>query len=199
MALVQLANGGFKYPDSNRWVFRAIDLNVSAGETVQITGRNGSGKTTLLKTLAKLLPLSEGSLELTPGARSVYMDQTAGHMLAPDLTIEEHFMAFSDTESSRLDRSPEQVLNDFEVGLVGHLSEFVGHLSGGQKQIVALLSVLQQGASLICLDEFVSSLDPTATKVAINILRHVARQGRVALVVVSHLDGGLAPSRSVAI
>jgi ABC-type Mn2+/Zn2+ transport system ATPase subunit len=185
MSLIRLVNGGFRYPSSSRWIFRNVDLGVKAGESVRITGRNGSGKTTLLKVLCGLLPLTEGGIQMAPSAKTAYMDQFAGDMLANDLTLAEQLtMAITKASAGRF--STADVLAKFDVSLHERATDFIGHLSGGQRQIVALLSTLAAGANLLCLDEFASSMDDQSTEVAGRLIEEARIATNVALILVGH-------------
>ena len=55
MSLLQLENAGFYYRE-NEWVFRDVNLDLAAGQTLSILGRNGAGKSTLLQVALGLLP-----------------------------------------------------------------------------------------------------------------------------------------------
>jgi len=183
--LLALDKAGFHYPETDRWVFRGVNLPICAGETVKVIGRNGSGKTTLLKAMSGLLSLNEGRLTVQPGVSIVYMNQFAGDMLAKDLTIDEQLRAATIPTRNYKDRSIE-LLATFGLGLQDRLTAFVGHLSGGERQIVALLCVVASGASILCLDEFTAALDESSVAAAEGILEHLQSHYALALVIVSH-------------
>lgn len=109
------------------------------------------------------------------------MDQFAGEMLAPELSVEEHFYAVSSDHEPIL-----KMLRGFGLGLETRLDEFSGHLSGGERQIVALLSVVASGANVLCLDEFTAALDRESVRVVRNIIGQLQEAGDVSIVGVSH-------------
>jgi len=61
---IELRGVGFKYPKSNEWILRDLNLVIEPGETVGIVGRTGSGKTTLAYLLPRLYDVDEGSVLL---------------------------------------------------------------------------------------------------------------------------------------
>ena len=185
MPLIRLNNGGYRYPGTDKWIFRGLEFAADAGEAVRLVGRNGSGKTTLLKVLTGILPLTEGSLKKGPHTRAAYMDQFAGEMLARDLTIAEQFKMATQpaNDAASLGADP---LVQFNIGLQHRTTDFVGYLSGGQQQVIALLSTLLAGANLLCLDEFASSLDGQSAAVAGRLLEHARTAAKAALILVGH-------------
>ena len=182
--MLAIENCGYRYPGADRWVFRHLSLRIEPGEIVRIQGRNGSGKSTLLKIIAGMLSPTEGAVERQPGTRAIYMDQSAQEMLALDLTIEEQLLAFRSLASRDIPLADR--LREFGIDLDKRLNDFVGHLSGGQRQITALLSTINAGANLLCLDEFLSALDVRSATVANGLIERVAKLEKVAVVVVSH-------------
>jgi ATP-binding cassette subfamily B protein len=55
---------GFRYPDSERWAIRHVDLSIAPGERIALVGENGAGKTTITKLLARLYDPTEGRILL---------------------------------------------------------------------------------------------------------------------------------------
>jgi ABC-type multidrug transport system ATPase subunit len=195
MSLITLIDAGYRYPGADKWVFRHFDMAIESGEAIKIAGRNGSGKTTLLKVLSGLLELREGTFANEGGTNITYMDQFAGEMLARDLTIAEQLRAAAVNESSRT--TSMEILDEFGLGLKDRAEEFVGHLSGGQRQIIALLSTLAAGAHILCLDEFTSSLDEHSRQVADRLLLHAKATNKIALVLVSHAPLAIGTDRDL--
>src|ERR1700693_3569744 len=57
-------NVGFRYPGSERWAVRNVDMVLEAGERVALVGENGAGKTTITKLMARLYDPTEGRITL---------------------------------------------------------------------------------------------------------------------------------------
>src|SRR4051794_26708022 len=127
MAMIDLTDAGFRYPDSGKWVFRHLYLSISAGEAVRVVGRNGAGKSTLLKVLSGQLELTEGRYFKQQAAKLAYMDQFSGEMLARDLTIEEQLEA-SVTPRFSTKAASVGLLSQFGLDLQNRLQAFIGHL-----------------------------------------------------------------------
>jgi len=175
----------YKYPGADRLAFQDISLRVTSGEIVLVRGRNGSGKSTLLKVMSGELKPTRGTVVVDRNASAVYMAQSADEMLAFDLTVREHLSAFPKATSS-ISVPVGNHLKAFGIDLDLRLDEFVGHLSGGQRQIIALLTTIESGSNLLCLDEFLSALDAKSVQVAADIIRRLVTSGNISVVAVSH-------------
>lgn len=190
--MLLLEECGFRYPATDRWIFHRQNLQVARGDVVRIVGRNGSGKSTLLKIAAGLLEPLEGTVRTDSDERVIYMDQFAGDMLNLGFTIDEQMGAFGDGQVSGHDD-----LAKFDLGLEDRSNEFIGHLSGGQRQIVALLATVRAGGRILCLDEFSSALDDHSSKVAGSYLADSVERNEVGLLIVSHLGADLRVTKEV--
>lgn len=61
---IELNNVSFRYPNSESWALRDVNLSVKAGEIIALVGENGSGKTTLVNLLSRLYEPTEGEITL---------------------------------------------------------------------------------------------------------------------------------------
>jgi len=191
MDSARLADAGFRYPGSSTWVFQHLNITISPGETVRLVGRNGTGKTTLLKVFSGILALSEGRFDKRSDLKASYMDQFAGEMLSLGLTVREQITV----ATGQAIQDGERLISSFGLGLEDRLGEFVGHLSGGQRQVLALVTTIVSGANLLCLDEFMSSMDDQSAQAAGEVLRRVQHSGDVAILLVSHSSLPMSVSR----
>ncbi len=164
-------------------VLNGIDLQIESGETVALMGANGSGKTSLLLALVGILPAS-GTIRLDSTALSkktaTFFRQHIGmvfqnpddQLFSPSIWED---VAFG-LENMSL---PEDEIRDrvdtllHELGLA-HLKDRTPHdLSGGEKKIAALATVLVMKPDLIMLDEPTAFLDMRARKRLENALRDI--------------------------
>ncbi len=149
-----------------------ITLEIDQGERVAIYGPNGCGKSTLLQVIAGLLPVSDGSCEIlgtTPITDELPVEirrrvgvvlQHAEDMFAQETVREELHFAL---QCAHPDQPPDTELVDSFLKL-RHLDHLAGRslntLSGGERQQVALASVLINEPEMLLLDEPTTNLDP---------------------------------------
>lgn len=160
-------------PDAG-WIWRGLDLELASGDLVALRGATGAGKSLLLRALAQLDPVDEGELLLLgrpvgawkPPAwrrRVAYLHQTP--VLLPG-TVEENLRApFAWRENADRSFDADRVLARLEPLGRGRtwLERDAGDLSGGERQIAALLRALDVGPTVLLLDEPTAALDPSAT------------------------------------
>lgn len=193
MKIIETKECGFRYPDRSDWVFKNLNFSAFKGEIIQVVGRNGTGKTTFLKVLAAQLEPSEGEVLAHGGSKAVYMDQNSSDMVAHDLTIAEQIKMVTPVG---LDASIQPIdlitlLKKFDIGLEKEPHKFVGQLSGGQKQIVSLISMLVSDANIICLDEFFSALDDNSYNIACELIDLYCSEKYKTIVFSSHMKASI--------
>ncbi len=175
-----------------RWerknVLSHVDLTVSRGDFLAITGPNGGGKTTLLRVILKLLRPTSGTVSyLDPSGRETerlaigYLPQK--NMIDSRFPITGREVIASGGKSGAgptADEKVEQILDTVE--LRSHAGAPIGELSGGQLQRALLGRALICDPSILVLDEPLSYLDKHFEEHIYRILREVAPHTTVILV-----------------
>ncbi len=173
-----------------RAVLRDVSLEVAPGEVVALAGLSGAGKTTLLRAIAGLLP-STGTV-LAGGRPALVFQQ---HALASRLTARQNVLVGALARigfwraALRLWPRAEIAAADevlAQVGLAGLAARRADRLSGGQRQRVAIARALLQRAPVLLADEPVASLDPATAEGVLALLRDLARDQRLPVLVSLH-------------
>jgi ATP-binding cassette, subfamily B, bacterial len=175
---IEFRRVGFRYPESDEWVLRGIDLKIPPGEKIALVGHNGAGKTTLIKLLSRLYDPTEGAIlldgidireldpiELRQKIGVIFQDFVRYH-----LPVSEN-IGFGQIEAAdRMDRIVESARKSGADAMIEGLPEGYqtllgrwfhgGHeLSLGQWQRVALARAFMRDAEILVLDEPTASLD----------------------------------------
>ena len=152
-------------------------LELSRGEVVALVGPNGSGKTTLAKVAAGLLEPASGSVERH--GRAAYLSQDPGRYLVRDRADEEVALGVG----GDLSRAAAALAS---VGLAGFEARHPRDLSSGERERLALASVLVTEPDVLILDEPTRGVDPERKNELAALLREQAG-GRATLVVTHDL------------
>ncbi len=189
-------------------VLRGIDLKVHAGEVVVIFGRSGSGKSTFLRCINFLEDPTEGWIEVA-GIRMEGGHRTrtkreqirklrthAGMVfqqfnLFPHMTTLQNVMEGPVTVKGRDAASvkPSALELLAKVGLADKADEYPIRLSGGQQQRVAIARALAMEPDVMLFDEPTSALDPELIGEVLNVMKSLATELHMTMMVVTHEMG----------
>lgn len=176
MALYTIKNLSFTYPGQKKRALRDLDFTIEEGEFLLVCGRSGCGKTTLLRHLKTAMAphgRQEGEIlfhdklladvdERTQAAGIGYVLQDPQHQLVTDKVW--HELAFGleslGTSQERIRLRTAEMANYF--GIESWFYRSVEELSGGQKQLLNLASVMAMQPEVLVLDEPTAQLDPIA-------------------------------------
>jgi len=173
-----LSVGGLGVNLGDRWLFRNVDVTVSAGDRLCLVGRNGAGKSTLMKFMAGLNEADEGERWVAPGASISYLPQAP--TLPGGMTIASIVMngTGSDGDFIAEQHRAEAMLTRFGMDP----ATLTDGLSGGESRRVALARALVKEPDVLLMDEPTNHLDlPTITWMEEMLL---ARGG--AMIIISH-------------
>lgn len=201
MAHFEIKNLSFSYPASkNGPALKEINLSIDRGEYIAVCGKSGSGKTTLLKHLKSVLsphgnvegeiyfegkPLEESDLR-QQSAKIGYVMQNPDNQIVTDKVW--HELAFG-LESLGIDQKTIR-LRVAEMasyfGIQGWFHKNVTELSGGQKQLLNLASIMAMQPTVLILDEPTSQLDPIAAADFLNTVRKINLELGTTVIITEH-------------
>jgi len=182
-------NVGFRYPGSERWAVRNVDLVLGPGERVALVGENGAGKTTITKLMARLYDPTEGRITLDGIDLREYDLVSLRHAIGVifqdfvryDMRFDEN-IGVGEIDSVRADLDKNNgtsaaITNAAENSLAASLlprftkgyQQMLGRrfddgvdLSGGEWQKIALARAYIRDAQVLILDEPTAALDARA-------------------------------------
>ena len=197
---IKIKNLIFSYPNSEKTALNDINLTINQGEFVTICGKSGCGKSTLLRHLKPILtPHGKTSGEIYFNGKSIYdlsdreQAENIGFVMQnPDNQIVTdkvwHELVFG-LESLGINsaeiRSKAAEMASF-FGIQNWFYENVANLSGGQKQILNLASVMVMNPTLLLLDEPSSQLDPISAHDFFTMLERINTELGVTIILSEH-------------
>lgn len=199
-AALSITHFSFQYPKAERETLQDITLSVKSGEFVVLCGPSGCGKTTLLrqcKTALAAYGKKSGAIlldnqpietlsERDAAAKIGFVQQNPDNQIVTDKVW--HELAFG-PESLGYD-TPTVRLRVAEMASFFGIQEWfyrsVSELSGGQKQLLALASVMVMQPSVLILDEPTAQLDPIAASEFLAAVGKINRELGVTVLITEH-------------
>ena len=189
-------------------VLRGIDMVVDRGEVVVIFGRSGSGKSTLLRCINFLEDPTHGTIEvagvrLEGGHRTRSKREQVRQLrlhagmvfqqfnLFPNMTALQNVMEGPVTVKGQKADSVRPMASELlsRVGLADKANEYPIRLSGGQQQRVAIARALAMQPDVMLFDEPTSALDPELIGEVLSVMRSLATEFHMTMMVVTHEMG----------
>lgn len=200
MEIYSLKNLSFSYPESEQPALSDISLSIQEGEFITLCGLSGSGKSTLLRQLKSCLqphgtrsgtilffgkPLHETE-EAVQTARIGLVTQSPDHQSLTDKVWHELAFGLESLGLSRdVIRSRTAETAAF-FGMEAYYEKPVAELSGGQKQILNVASVMVMQPSVLILDEPTARLDPIAREEFMSVLQKLNREMGTTILLCEH-------------
>ena len=163
----------FRYVE-DEWVFRDFNLDVKPGESVALVGHTGAGKSSIAKLIARFYEFQSGTisldgydirdLDLTAYRKQLGMISQIPFLFSGSVAENIQY-ACGDSSLEEMEELAARIgkgewLETLSDGFMTQVGERGGHLSMGQRQLVALLRVLIQNPAVFILDEATASIDP---------------------------------------
>ena len=176
---IEFKNVSFKYPNTESYALKNINIKINNGEHLAVVGRNGSGKTTFIKLMCRLYDATDGEILINGVNIKEYSKDSIIKLYS---VVFQDFQMFSiplkdnvcaDEECDRdrlynclensnvLDRV-EQMPNKEKTYLYKDIDENGVEISGGEAQKLALARALYKDSPVVILDEPTAALDPVA-------------------------------------
>ena len=174
---IEFRNVSFKYPNSNDYVLKNINLEINVGKKIALVGMNGSGKTTLIKLLCRLYDPTEGEILLNGINIKEY--NYLDYLMYFSVVFQDYkllSLKLGDNVSSGTKYNKEDViscvskagfkdsLDKMKEGIDTYLFKDINEdgvkVSGGEAQKIAIARALYKDSPFIILDEPTASLDP---------------------------------------
>jgi general L-amino acid transport system ATP-binding protein len=181
---------------------RGISTTVRRGEMVVIVGPSGSGKSTFIRTINRLERHDGGrivvdGIELTDDIRNIERIRSEIGMvfqsfnLFPHLTVIDNVtLAPRNVRRRPKGEAEEQAMKLLErVGIPEQARKYPNQLSGGQQQRVAIARALAMEPKIMLFDEPTSALDPEMIKEVLDVMKALATEVRMTMIVITHEIG----------
>lgn len=191
--LLELRNISYSYPGSNSSLLEELDFSIR-DERIGIIGPNGSGKTTLFQIIMGLIPADKGEILLEGSAMENEKDfrvlrrklgflfQHSDDQLFSPTVLEDVAFGPLNIGASPAEARKISIQTLEHLGLQGFEERITHRLSGGEKKLVALATILSMQPKLLLLDEPSNNLDPGTRERLIKILRGLNQ----AHIIISH-------------
>jgi ABC-type polar amino acid transport system ATPase subunit len=189
-------------------VLRGIDMEVQKGEVIVVFGRSGSGKSTLLRCVNFLEDPTSGSVEvagikLEGGHRTAHKREQIRRIrthcgmvfqqfnLFPHMTALQNVMEGPVTVKGRRPEESRHFCMELldKVGLAEKADQHPIRLSGGQQQRVAIARALAMEPDVMLFDEPTSALDPELIGEVLAVMKSLATEFHMTMLVVTHEMG----------
>lgn len=192
--VIEFRNVSFKYPRSENYVLRNINITIKQGEHLSVVGLNGAGKTTFIKLLCRMYDVTDGEILIDNINIKDYSDSEYRKLFSVVFQDFELF-AFSLKENIILDEQEDEekliktlkmaglyedamkLENKLDTTIFKSYDENGTELSGGQQQKTAICRALYRDSPIVILDEPTAALDPVAEyEIDIQALQRACRR-----------------------
>ena len=197
MSMIEFKNIEKYY--GNFHALKNINLKIDEGETVVLIGPSGSGKSTLIRTVNGLEEIQEG--QLLVNGFDLHDPKTDMNRIRKNVgMVFQHFNLYNNKSTiENVMLAPRLVLKRDEaenkreamallekVGLADKAANMPSELSGGQKQRAAIARSLAMKPKALLFDEPTSALDPEMIGDVLDVMRDIAKDSSMTMLVVTH-------------
>lgn len=178
---------------NEKQILKDFSLSINSNSVTSILGPSGSGKTTLLRLISGLENLQSGNIQIDNN-KNIYSSKNNDAMsnvsfvfqdsaLFPHLTVIENiYYGLSKLNNNK--NKIDNLIKDYDIDKIKY--SYPHQLSGGQKQLVALLRGLASNPKIILLDEPFANLDTRLREKLRDKVLHILKDNRITSIIVTH-------------
>ena len=178
---------------NEKQILKDFSLTINSNSVTSILGPSGSGKTTLLRLISGLENLQSGNIQIDNN-KNIYSSKNNDAMsnvsfvfqdsaLFPHLTVIENiYYGLSKLNNNK--NKIDNLINDYDIDKIKY--SYPHQLSGGQKQLVALIRGLASNPKIILLDEPFANLDTRLREKLRDKVLHILKDNRITSIIVTH-------------
>lgn len=195
---IEVKNLLFRYPGSERVIFRDFSISIQAGERIALTGNNGSGKTTLLKLLTGYMDPAAGDIAFDGIPLKTIQKSSIRKQIAVvfqdsllmtgsvrhNITLRNNNYSEEEIAHAALLSGADTLIRRVPEGLEKRIGFDGSGLSGGEMQKLAIARALVRNARILVLDEVTNHLDYESRSRIRTLLKEC--RGRQTVILVSH-------------
>lgn len=201
---IEVSNLHYKYGKDTREILKGVNLQVQQGEVVAIVGLSGSGKSTLIYNICGIIPhIYSGEIK---GQAKIWGKDILNMKLSEISTKigivfqDPDTQLFSPTVENEIAFGPENLcVPREEIGLrikkvleIVNMTEYrlenPNNLSGGQKQLIAIASVLAMETEILLFDEILSQIDEEGKRKIKDVIKGLKEEGKTIILIEHDLD-----------
>ncbi len=200
---LEMKNLSFKYPRSNKFIFKNFNLKIDLGIIIGVIGKTGTGKTTLVDLLLGLIRPQKGQIIIDGKILNFNKNYIAELSYVPqniylfDTTIHNNIIFNSEIKMSDKtnDHQLKNVLkisnSDIFVNKLKKKHNFIvgergSKLSGGQIQRIGIARALYNNPKIVIFDESTNSLDNKTEKIVLQNLKKYAKNNNITILFITH-------------
>ncbi len=172
----------------NKIIFKNLDLTLSGGDSLSITGRNGSGKSTLIKVISNLIRETSGQVIINIDGKEIPQEKRYRYigLVAPYLNLYDELNAFENLDffyrlknkntSGKTSNEKINTLLD-RVNLYSRRGDLVKNYSSGMKQRLKMAFSIISEPEILFMDEPRTNLDKEGIEIAYSIAEEQKQRG----------------------